>query len=360
MQLALEMARRAVGLASPNPPVGTVVVSNGNVIGEGWTQSPGLPHAEIEAIRDAGYHTQGAALYTTLEPCSHEGRTPPCVEAIIAAGISEVHASISDPNPQVSGRGFTRLRDAGIAVYLGDGRDEASELAGPHVKYISTGIPFVTAKFAASLDGKIATRSGDSQWITGERSRAQVHKLRASNDAIMIGIGTALADDPRLTARSAAGEPLPRQPLRVVLDSHGRLSPHSNLLAEQGRTLLVVAHQETGTTLDLPKSNTEIFTCPGPDGRIDLEALLFELGRREIISVLVEGGSTLLGSMFDLGLVDKVVAFLAPVVIGGDSAPSVVGGLGVERISDAMRLERATVQRFGNDIAVVGYLTKDS
>ncbi len=357
MQRALELARRAVGGASPNPPVGAVVVANGSVVGEGWTQAPGQPHAEIESLRGAGDRTRGAALYTTLEPCNHQGRTPPCTEAIIAAGITAVHASISDPNPRVGGRGFARLRAAGIAVHVGQGREEAEELAGPHAKYINTGVPFVTAKFAASLDGKIATRSRDSRWVTGERARTQVHRLRASNDAIMVGIGTALADDPQLTARSAAGGPLPRQPLRVVLDSHGRLPPEARLLTEPGTTLVVVAQQDNDTTLVPPGPDTEIFRCPGPDGRVDLDALLLELGRREIISVLVEGGSTLLGSMFDLGLVDKVVAFLAPVVIGGETAPSAVGGLGVELMSDAMRLERVTVERFGNDVAVVGYPT---
>ena len=365
MKRALELARRAVGASSPNPPVGAVVVMGGEVVGEGWTQAAGLDHAEIEALKGAGGRARGAILYTTLEPCSHHGRTPPCTEAIIAAGIAEVHASVTDPSPRVAGRGLARLRAAGIAVHVGDGQDEATELAGPHAKYVSTGLPFVTAKFAASLDGKIAPRSGDSRWVTGKPARDYAHQLRAAADAIMVGIGTVLADDPRLTARDAAGGTLPRQPLRVIADSQGRLPPAARLLAEPGKALVAVARQEGETTQSLPGfpshqgGHAEIFRCPGPDGRVDLDALLRELGRREITSVLVEGGGTLLGSLFDLGLVDKVVAFVAPVIIGGEAAPSAVGGRGAERMSDAMRLSRVTIQQLGDDVAVIGYAATD-
>ena len=364
MKRALELARRAVGVSSPNPPVGAVVAIGGEIVGEGWTQTAGLAHAEIEALRGAGARARGAALYTTLEPCNHHGRTPPCTEAIIAAGISEVHASITDPSPRVAGRGIARLRAAGIAVQIGEGQEEAGELADPHAKYINTGLPFVTAKFAASLDGKIATRSGDSRWVTGNSARDYAHQLRAATDAVLVGIGTVLADDPRLTARDAAGGPLPRQPLRVIADSHGRLPPAAMLLAEPGKTLVAVAHQEGEPGLpslpSLQGVDAEIFCCPGPDGRVDLNALIRELGRREITSLLVEGGGTLLGSLFDLGLVDKVVAFVAPVIIGGESAPSAVGGRGAERMSDAMRLSRVTIQQLGDDVAVIGYPARDS
>ena len=359
MKRALELARRAVAGSSPNPPVGAVVVMDGEIVGEGWTQTAGRAHAEIEALRDAGDHARGAALYTTLEPCSHHGRTPPCTEAIIAAGISEVHASITDPNPQVAGGGFARLRAAGIAVQIGDGQDEAGELVEHHARYINTGLPFVTAKFAASLDGKIATRSGDSRWVSGKLARDYVHQLRAATDAIMVGIGTVLADDPRLTARDAAGGPLSRQPLRVIADSQGRIPPGARLLAEPGKALVAVARQEAEAKPSLHGVDAEAFRCPASDGRVDLNALFHELGRREIASVLVEGGGTLLGSLFDQGLVDKVVAFVAPVIIGGESAPSAVGGRGAERMSDAMRLSRITIQQFGEDVAVIGYPAKD-
>lgn len=366
MKRALELARRAVGVSSPNPPVGAVVVVGGEIVGEGWTQTAGLAHAEIDALRGAGDRARGATLYTTLEPCNHHGRTPPCTEAIVAAGISEVHASITDPNPRVAGQGLARLRAAGIAVQIGDGQDEAGELAEPHAKYINTGLPFVTAKFAVSLDGKIATRSGDSRWVTGEPARGHAHKLRAATDAIMVGIGTVLADDPRLTARDADGGPLPRQPLRVIADSQGRLPSTAMLLAEPGKTLVAVAREQgemkPGITSlpDLQGIDAEIFCCPGPDGRVDLNTLLRELGRREITSLLVEGGGTLLGSLFDMGRVDKVVAFVAPVIVGGEYAPSAVGGRGAEHMSDAMRLSRVTVEQLGDDVAVTGYPAKES
>ena len=363
MKRALELALRAVGGSSPNPPVGAVVVMGGEIVGEGWTQAAGGAHAEIEALRDAGGRARGATLYTTLEPCNHHGRTPPCTEAIIAAGISEVHTSITDPNPRVAGRGFDQLRAAGISVQIGEGRDEAGELAEPHAKYVNTGLPFVTAKFATSVDGKIATRTGDSRWVTGKLARDYVHQLRAATDAIMVGIGTVLADDPRLTARDANGEPLRRQPLRVIADSRGRLPPASRLLVEPGKTLVAVARKDADAKQSLQELqgvDAEIFCCTGSDGRVDLNALLHELGRREITSVLVEGGGTLLGSLFDLGLVDKVVAFVAPVIIGGESAPSAVGGRGAERMSDAMRLRRVTIRQFGDDVAVIGYPAEDS
>ena len=225
MLRALQLAERAVGHTSPNPPVGAVLVRDGRIVGEGRTQPPGQSHAEIVALRQAAELANGATLYVTLEPCSHHGRTPPCADAIIAAGVAEVRASMTDPNPRVAGRGLDALRQAGITVTLGEGRAAAEELAAPHSWYITTGRPLVTLKFAMSLDGKIATRTGDSKWITGPESRRYVHTLRARADAIMAGIGTILADDPQLTARDANGTPLPRQPLRVILDSRARTPP---------------------------------------------------------------------------------------------------------------------------------------
>lgn len=349
MRRALELARRAVGVSSPNPPVGAVLVRNGDVVGEGWTQPPGQAHAEIVALQNAGDRARGATFYVTLEPCSHHGRTPPCTQSIIEAGIAEVHASTLDPNPQVAGRGVTILRDAGIAVHIGDGEDEARELAEPHTKYITTGLPLVTVKFAVSLDGKIATRTGDSKWITGEESRTYVHQLRAASDAIMAGIGAVVADDPQLTARNPDGTTRPRQPLRVIIDSRGRTPRDARLLSEPGSTLVAVA--ESG--LEIP--GAEVLSIPASDGTVDLKVLIQELGRREITSLFVEGGGTLIGSLFDLRLVDKVVAFVAPVIIGGQSAPSPVGGLGSDRMADALRLSRVRLQQFGDDIAIIGY-----
>ena len=327
MRRALELACAAVGSTSPNPPVGAVVARDGRIVGEGHTQPTGGEHAEIVALRQAGELARGSTLYVTLEPCSHQGRTPPCTDAIITAGVEEVHASVVDPNPQVSGRGLAQLQQAGIPVTLGEGRGDSEELIAPHAKFITTGMPLVTAKFAMSLDGKVATRTGDSKWITSKESRRYVHTLRAQSDAILAGIGTVLADDPQLTARDSDGAPLPRQPLRVIADSNGRLPPDATLLSQPGRTLVFVSD---GAAMQQPGAHSqsaEWIAAPGHDGRVDLRVMLSELGRRQITSLFVEGGGALLGSLFDEGLVDRVIGFVAPVIVGGDDAPSPVSGL---------------------------------
>ena len=354
MLRALELADSAVGHTSPNPPVGAVLVRDGRVVGEGNTQPVGQAHAEVVALRRAAELAAGATLYVTLEPCSHYGRTPPCADAIIAAGVAEVHVSIADPNPRVAGRGLESLRQAGIAVTLGEGRDEAEELIAPHSTYITTGTPLVTLKFAMSLDGKIATRTGDSKWITGEEARRYVHTLRARNDAIMTGIGTVLADDPRLTARDENNAPLPRQPLRVVVDSRGRTPPRAALLRQPGRTLVAVSEITDAARSALESAGAEIFAAPGPDGLVDLSALLAELGRRQVTSVFAECGGVLAGSLLDARLARRVVAFVAPVIIGGDGAPSPVGGRGATLMSDALRLDSVRIERFGGDVAIMG------
>ena len=255
----------------------------------------------------------------------------------------------------MSGRGLDQLRRAGIAVTLGEGREDAEELIAPHAKFITTGTPLVTAKFAMSLDGKIATRTGDSKWITSEESRRYVHTLRAQSDAIMVGIGTVLADDPQLTARDADGAPLPRQPLRVIVDSNGRLPPDATLLSQPGRTLVFVSD---GAAMQQPGAHSqsaEWIAAPGHDGRVDLRVMLSELGRRQITSLFVEGGGRVLGPLFDERLVDKVIGFIAPVIIGWQmTAPSPVSGSGVERIADAMRLNGVRIERFGDDVAIMG------
>ena len=354
MERALSLARRALGNTSPNPPVGAVIVSDGLIVGEGWTQPPGQAHAEIVALGLAGPSAKGATMFTTLEPCCHTGRTPPCTQAIIQAGISEVHISIKDPNPLVNGRGIAELEAAGVKTYPGEGEEEALELTEAHSKFITTGRPFVTAKFAISLDGKIATRTGDSQWITGEEERIYVHQLRAASDAIMVGINTVLADDPRLTARLEEPVPAERQPLRVVVDSRGRTPPSAKLLREPGRTLIATNAPEAKLK-GLKSQDVELVHLPSSDGSIDLVGLLELLGKRGIASLLVEGGGTLLGSFFDQRLVDKVIAVVSPVVIGGKEAPSPVGGMGAEAMAQALRLKRTRVQQFGQDVAIIGY-----
>ena len=360
MQRAVELARASVGETSPNPPVGAVVVRDGRIVGEGRTQPVGQAHAEVVALRQAGELARGATLYVTLEPCSHHGRTPPCTDAIIGSGVAEVRASMVDPNPQVGGQGLKLLREAGIAVSVGECRDEAEELAEPHVMFITTGMPLVTLKFAMSLDGKIATRTGDSKWITCEESRRYVHKLRAQSDAIMAGIGTVVADDPQLTARDADETPLSRQPLRVVVDSRGSMSPDAAMLRQPGGTLVAVSEISEVRRKALESAGAEVLVASTPNGRVDLRALFVELGRRELTSVFVEGGGVLAGSLIDARLVHRVVAFVAPVIIGGDRAPSPIGGQGATLISDTLRLSGVRVERFGEDVAVVGRCTTNS
>ena len=358
MERALALARRALGSASPNPAVGAVVVKDGTVVGEGWTQPPGQAHAEAMALRQAGSKAAGATLYVTLEPCNHVGMTPPCTDAIIESGIAEVRASVEDPNPLVAAQGIPRLNEAGIRTHLGDGADEAREVMESYLKFITTGLPFVTAKFAMTLDGKIATRTGDSKWISGDESRRYVQQLRAVSDAIMAGVNTVLADDPQLTARDEDGALLERQPLRVLVDGRGRTPPKSRVLSGPGETLIAVAHSDETVRRGLAEAGAQTESLPAEDGSVALDQLMERLGQRDITSLLVEGGGTLLGSLFDLGLVDKVVAFIAPKIVGGRDSPGPVAGAGVARIAEAIRLQDVRVERFGSDVAVIGYCEK--
>ena len=259
-----------------------------------------------------------------------------------------------DPNPRVDGRGITALRAAGIEVVLGNGRGEAEELVAPHAIYSTTGMPLVTLKFAMSLDGKIATRTGDSKWITCEESRQYVHTLRAQSDAIMAGIGTVLADDPQLTARDSNDAPLTRQPLRVVVDSAGNMPLDATMLSQPGKTLVAVSEVGEDVRDALESAGAEVFFAPTGNGRVNLRTLFTELGQREVTSVLVEGGGVLSGSLLDARLVHRVVAFVAPTIIGGDRAPSPVGGQGAALMSDAIRLSGVKIERFGSDVAVIG------
>jgi diaminohydroxyphosphoribosylaminopyrimidine deaminase / 5-amino-6-(5-phosphoribosylamino)uracil reductase len=361
MQRAIALARQALGATSPNPAVGAVIVKDGAIVGEGFTLPPGQHHAEIGALEQAGPAAWGATLYTTLEPCCNYGRTPPCTRPIIAAGIRQVHVAAIDPNPKVCGQGCAELEAAGIAV-IREESQAAQELYEAFAKHIKTGLPFVTAKFAMSLDGKIATHTGDSKWITGPEARAAVQQMRRECDAVLVGINTVLADDPQLTARDETGAPSPRQPLRVVLDSHCRTSPGARMLREPGKTLVFVssdAHQER---LDqLATAGAQVFSITkGADGGLDLRAVLAELGRRDVVSLLVEGGGMVLGSLFDAGLVDKVHAFIAPVIIGGDQAASPVEGQGAVRMVDAWRMEHCRLQQIGSDWLITGYPSKRS
>ncbi|MFH1775580.1 MAG: bifunctional diaminohydroxyphosphoribosylaminopyrimidine deaminase/5-amino-6-(5-phosphoribosylamino)uracil reductase RibD [Chloroflexota bacterium] len=359
MEQALALARLALGQTSPNPAVGAVVVKDGEVVGQGYTQPPGAAHAEVVALKQAGERARSGCMYVTLEPCCHYGRTPPCSQAIIAAGVAEVHMATLDSNPLVSGRGREELEGAGVKTHVGDHEEDAKEINEAYNRFITTGMPLVTAKFAMSLDGKIATGSGDSKWITGEEARQQVHSLRYVNDAVMVGVNTVLADDPQLTVRSCAGRGgmIKKQPLRVIVDSKGRTPATARLFGEPGKTLLALGGPVLPRTAAAWGSvGAESLELPGGGGLVDLKGLLKALGEREVTSVLVEGGGLLLGSLFDGGLVNKVVAFIAPIVIGGDGAKTAVGGRGVDRVAESFKLERVRVERLGEDLMVSGYV----
>jgi len=360
MRRALTLARRAQGTTSPRPPVGAVLVRDGQVVGEGATQPPWGPHGEIVALQAAGERARGATLYVTLEPCAHYGRTPPCVDAILRAGVGEVHVPIADGNPQVSGRGFAALGAAGIPLVMEErfGK-EAEALAAPSVKYVKTGLPFVIAKFAASLDGKIATRLGDSKWITGPAAQAYGHRVRAEVDAIIAGANTVLADDPALTARPR-GRPQRRQPLRVVVDSLARTPPHAQVITGGGECLIAVGARAPRKAVEaLERAGASVLGCPGPDQRVWLSSLLRGLAERNCINVLVEGGSELVGSFFDGGFVDRVLAFLAPKIIGGREARPAVGGEGAHPLAAAWRLGPFRLRRLGQDLLIDGLVYRD-
>lgn len=359
MEQALSLAKLALGQASPNPAVGAVVVKEGVVVGQGYTQPPGSHHAEVLALKQAGDEAQGSAMYVTLEPCCHHGRTPPCTAAIISAGVREVHMAVLDPNPLVSGRGKDELQKAGIKIYLGEHEEEAKEINEAYTKFITTGIPFVTAKFAVSLDGKIATRKGNSRWISGREARKYVHCLRYTTDAIMAGVNTLLADNPHLTTRCSGGRggTARKQPLRVIVDGKGRTPLTARVFSEPGETLLALGRTATPEEkAAFAKVRAEIWELTTAAEMVDLEKLLGALGEREVTSVLVEGGGVLLGSLFDHGLVDKVIAFIAPVIIGGAEAKTAVAGRGVDKVADSFRLERVKVEKLGDDLMVSGYV----
>lgn len=351
MARALELSLKGVGQVSPGPLVGCVVVSStGEVAGEGFYIFAEIRHAETIALEQAGDSARGGTAYVSLEPHAHHGRTPPCTDALIAAGIKRVVAPIEDLNPKVSGKGFAHLRAAGINVQTGLLHEEAAQVNEAYLHYMATGLPFVHLKLAVSLDGKIATRTRDSRWITGPESRARAHELRHQYDAVLIGAGTALTDDPLLTDRSG----LPRrQPLvRVVLDEKVRLSSALQLARTATQApVLLFGQSGAPAAKELRSLGVELADA----SRGDLRAVLKELGSRSIQSVLVEGGSTVAGEFVDAGLVNKVTFFVAPRIVGGSGAPSAIGGRGIESMSGALELDHVTVTRRGRDLEITGY-----
>ncbi|MGI8919221.1 MAG: bifunctional diaminohydroxyphosphoribosylaminopyrimidine deaminase/5-amino-6-(5-phosphoribosylamino)uracil reductase RibD [Pyrinomonadaceae bacterium] len=354
MARALELAAKGVGLVSPSPLVGCVLVSaHGSVVGEGFYVYDEIKHAETVALEQAGNKAVGATAYVSLEPHAHHGRTSPCTDALIAAGIRRVVAPVEDPNPKVSGGGFAHLRAAGVEVGCGLMAREAQQLNEKYFHFMKTGRPFVHLKLATSLDGKIATRTGDSRWITGEPARARVQELRQEYDAILVGAGTATADDPLLTDRS--GLPRRRPLVRVVLDDGLLITPQSQLAGTAAEFPLLVftsPDADAKRRTELEKAGVEIFS--EPSGR-DLDRVLAELGKRSLQSVLVEGGANVAGALLQAGLVDKVTFFIAPRLIGGRDAPSAIGGSGVERLSEAVDLEDVEIVQRGGDFEITGY-----
>lgn len=361
MRLALRLAARGLGRTSPNPVVGAVVVKDGRVVGKAYHQRAGEPHAEILALRDAGAEARGATLYVSLEPCHHHGRTPPCTEAIVSSGVSRVVVGCRDPNPGVRGGGAAFLQAQGLEVDVGVLAERCRRLNDAFIKYVTTGRPLVVAKVAASLDGKIASRSGDSRWISNERSRRYTHRLRLTSDAILVGVGTVLRDNPRLTARLSGSKT--KNPLRIVLDTHLRTPPESMVLRQEDGAATVVATgpaPAASKTGALERPGVEVLPLPLEQGRVSLSALLDWLGRREITSLLVEGGAEVHGTFFEGGLVDKICFFFAPKIIGGSRGVPMVGGVGGELIADALGVEDIRLRRFHDDIMIEGYVAGSS
>ena len=353
MQRALELAARGLGRTSPNPAVGAVVVRDGRVIGEGFHRKAGRPHAEIEALRGLKDSAAGATLYVNLEPCSHHGRTPPCADAVIQAGIQRVVVGTRDPNPLVAGRGLRRLRRAGIQTRTGVLRQACERLNEDFRIFIRTGRPMVTLKLAASLDGRIATATGDSRWISGPASRRLVHQLRNRVDAVLVGAETVRSDDPQLTCRIRGG----RDPVRVVLDSRLSISPQARICtqASQAPTLIATTRAGAKRRRVFEQPNVEVLSLAAAKGRVSLARLLQELAGRGLKHVLIEGGGQVAATALRERLVDKVLFFYGPILLGGDGR-AMIGTLGISRIAAGHKLHTIEVSQRGDDVVVSAYI----
>jgi diaminohydroxyphosphoribosylaminopyrimidine deaminase / 5-amino-6-(5-phosphoribosylamino)uracil reductase len=355
---ALDLAARGRGRVSPNPLVGAVVVADGAVVGRGWHEGPGTAHAEVVALGEAGERAPGATLFTSLEPCDHRGRTGPCTQAIMEAGIGRVVVGVVDPNPVVDGRGIERLRGGGVEVRVGVLGQESERINEAFFKHVRTGAPFVTLKMAATLDGKVAARDGSSRWITGGQARADVHRLRGASDAIVVGAGTAILDDPSLTVRDP--EYRGRTVLRVLVDAAGRVEGTSALFSDEAPTLVATTQSAPADRVEAWRATgAEVVVYDGGGNGVPLSDLVSDLGKRDVQSALIEGGPTLAWSAVAEGIVDKVVLYLAPKLIGGTAAPGILGGEGLESIGDAIDLEVVEVDRVGRDVKVEAYVHRD-
>ena len=353
MREALRIAKNAEGRTSPNPLVGAVIVREGKIIAEGWHRKAGTPHAEVHALNMAGELAKNSTLYVTLEPCSHFGRTPPCANKIVEAGIRKVVVAMKDPNPKVAGRGIEILKSAGIEVEVGILEEEAAKLNEVFLKWITKKLPFVTLKFACSLDGKIATATGKSQWISCESSRKFTHHLRDINDAIMVGSRTVLADNPTLTTRLVEG----KNPVRVIVDSLAKTPLDFNVVTDKkAKTIFAVTENAPQEKISALKNSGVEIIFAGSGDKVDLKILLEELAEREIASILVEGGGTLHFSLLEKNLADKIFAFIAPKIIGGKNALTAVEGAGFSELKNAAKLKNLTTEKIGDDILICGYV----
>lgn len=358
IQRTFELARRGVGRVNPNPLVGAVFVKNGQVIAEGYHHYYGGDHAEVDALNNARESVEGATVYINLEPCSHQGKTPPCAKRLVQEKVARVVIAMRDPNPAVSGEGVKILQESGIDVTEDILKKEAEDLNRVFIKYITSGIPYVAMKTAMTLDGKIATRVGDSKWVTGEKARALVHELRNEYAGIMVGVNTIIADDPKLTTRREGEK---RNPVRIVVDSTGRIPTDAYVVnsKEQARTVLAFTEKTSYQKRQIfSEGGMETLVLPRKEGKVDLKALLEELGKMSIDGILLEGGGTLNFAMLEEGLVDEVFAFIAPKIVGGEHAKTPVAGKGVDLMRDAIELEDIKTMGIGSDFMIRGKVKK--
>ncbi len=355
MRLALKEASKGIGYTSPNPTVGAVIVKEGRVIGKGYHKRAGLPHAEVEAIQSCRESLEGSTMYVTLEPCNHQGRTPPCTKAILEAGIRRVVIGVKDPNPNVKGGGAEELKRHGISVITGILEEDCKRINEGYFKFVKTGFPFLVAKVAMTMDGFIATSIGESKWITGDEARVLVHRIRDRVDGVMVGVGTVLKDDPILNVRLK--DKRPWDPVRIVLDTHLRTPTHARVIREgAGRTIILTGDHISSEALSSYEGDRcNIVRCPTKNGRIDIKAAVQILAGLGLVTIMVEGGANLLGSLVRERLVDKFYIFFAPKLLCGDDGVPMIRGKGVERIEKCLRVEEIKVERVGKDILVSGY-----
>lgn len=354
MNTALNLALKSKGNTSPNPMVGALVVKNGKIIGRGYHERAGLAHAEVIALNEAGKNAKRATLYVTLEPCAHFGRTPPCVDSIIKSGIKEVIIGMVDPNPLNNGKGILMLKHSGIKVRAGFLENKLKKINEPFIKYITKRMPFVTVKVAESLDGRIATKTGDSKWITSDKSRALSHRMRQNYDAIMVGVNTVLRDNPKLDTWFSK-----KHPKKIIVDSQLSVPQNANIFSGHSQVILVTLPAKPGQETENRKilsQKTKVLEVKEKAGQINLKDMFKKLAQLEITNVLVEGGGTLNGSLFDDGLVDKVLFFISPKIIGGKDAIGSVMGRGISRMDKAIKLKDLSLKRIGEDFLVEGYV----